>query len=131
MMTGGTFIMLNLRHDDIVYDPLPLYHTGGGMLGIGQVLMFGMSAVIRKKFSASNYWKDAVRYKATVGPRNAKIMSTCLFCLSWDFCLFYSYDLSWYWLQIRIANRVHLQLVILINTWLVGAYFFITNRKLA
>lgn len=53
--------------DDIVYDPLPLYHTAGGMVGAGQVLLFGCTAVLRKKFSASAFWKEAIQHQCTVG----------------------------------------------------------------
>ena len=53
--------------DDIVYDPLPLYHTAGGMVGAGQVLLFGCTAVLRTKFSASAFWKEAIQHQCTVG----------------------------------------------------------------
>lgn len=29
--------MATLREEDIIYNPLPLYHTAGGMVGMGQV----------------------------------------------------------------------------------------------
>ncbi|KAF2900859.1 hypothetical protein ILUMI_05326 [Ignelater luminosus] len=54
-----------LTPNDILYDPLPLYHTAGGMLGAGNALLMGVTLVIRNKFSASNYWKDCAKYKAT------------------------------------------------------------------
>jgi len=50
-----------IRDDDIQYTPLPLYHTAGGMLGIGQTLNYGTTTVIRKKFSASAFWKDCIK----------------------------------------------------------------------
>ncbi|MBI1398901.1 long-chain-acyl-CoA synthetase [Hyphomonas sp.] len=45
---------------DKVYVTLPLYHGTGGLCGIGQALMTGATAVIRRKFSASAFWDDAV-----------------------------------------------------------------------
>ena len=63
----GAYVMLKLRYDDIIYGPLPLYHSAGGMLGAGQVLLYGCTAVLRKKFSASAFWTEAVQHQCTVG----------------------------------------------------------------
>lgn len=65
-MTCGVNSMLNLHSDDRIYNPLPLYHTAGGILGAGQALIGGVTVVLRKKFSASNYWSDCVHYECTV-----------------------------------------------------------------
>ena len=35
-------ILSGLTADDIVYTPLPLYHTAGGILGLGGVLVVGV-----------------------------------------------------------------------------------------
>jgi fatty-acyl-CoA synthase len=45
---------------DKVYVTLPLYHGTGGLCGIGQALMTGATVVVRRKFSASAFWDDAV-----------------------------------------------------------------------
>lgn len=37
-------------------------------MGIGQCLLQGMTVVIRKKFSASHFWEDCVKYNCTVRP---------------------------------------------------------------
>lgn len=58
--------MANFKADDIFYTPLPLYHTAGGVMSIGQALLFGSTVVIRKKFSASGYFPDCQKYKCTV-----------------------------------------------------------------
>lgn len=50
---------------DKVYITLPLYHGTGGLCGIGQALMTGATAILRRKFSASAFWDDAVNEKAT------------------------------------------------------------------
>lgn len=54
------------RDSDKIYTPLPLYHTAGGVMAIGQALLHGNTIVIKKKFSASAYFKDCVKYKCTV-----------------------------------------------------------------
>lgn len=54
------------KDDDRFYTPLPLYHTAGGCMSAGQMLLFGSTLITRKKFSASQYFKDCQQYKATV-----------------------------------------------------------------
>ncbi|XP_017773069.1 PREDICTED: long-chain fatty acid transport protein 4-like [Nicrophorus vespilloides] len=51
---------------DRFYTPLPLYHTAGGCMSTGQMLIFGSTLVIRKKFSASSYFTDIRKYDCTV-----------------------------------------------------------------
>jgi len=62
----GIHSMFQLREDDIVYCTLPLYHTNGGMLSSGQMLFWGSTLVLRRKFSASNFWSDCVKHQCTV-----------------------------------------------------------------
>ncbi|CAH0726566.1 unnamed protein product, partial [Brenthis ino] len=56
---------LSLNSSDIVYSPLPLYHTAGGVVSVGQALLFGCTVVLKPKFSASQYFPDCVKYNAT------------------------------------------------------------------
>lgn len=63
----GMAQMIGLTTSDIVYDPLPLYHTAGGILGVGQTLFAGIPSVIRRKFSATQYWSDCIKYGCTAG----------------------------------------------------------------
>ncbi|XP_038627040.1 long-chain fatty acid transport protein 1 [Tachyglossus aculeatus] len=51
---------------DILYDCLPLYHSAGNIMGVGQCLLYGLTVVIRRKFSASRFWDDCVQYNCTV-----------------------------------------------------------------
>lgn len=37
-------------------------------MGVGQCLIYGMTVVLRKKFSASCFWDDCVQYNCTVRP---------------------------------------------------------------
>uniref|UniRef100_A0AAQ5XF79 Very long-chain fatty acid transport protein n=1 Tax=Amphiprion ocellaris TaxID=80972 RepID=A0AAQ5XF79_AMPOC len=60
------FHSFGLRHDDIIYNCLPLYHSAGTIMGVGQCLLFGSTVVIRRKFSASRFWDDCVKHNCTV-----------------------------------------------------------------
>lgn len=65
-MSYGVHCALNIRHDDIVYSSLPLYHSAAGIVGIGQCFIGGCTLALRSKFSASTFWDDCVKTKATV-----------------------------------------------------------------
>jgi fatty-acyl-CoA synthase len=56
---------LGARETDRLYDPLPLYHSAGGVAALGPALLTGGSLVIRKKFSVQEFWDDCFRYKPT------------------------------------------------------------------
>ncbi|KAK4297268.1 hypothetical protein Pmani_030309 [Petrolisthes manimaculis] len=62
---AGMGTMIGLTPSDIVYDPLPLYHTTGGIIGVGQALFLGSPVAIRRKFSATQYWNDCIKYGCT------------------------------------------------------------------
>ncbi|XP_023171133.2 long-chain fatty acid transport protein 1 isoform X2 [Drosophila hydei] len=66
-IAAGIHYTLGFRDTDVFYTPLPLYHTAGGIMSMGQALLFGSTVVIRKKFSASGYFADCARFKCTVG----------------------------------------------------------------
>lgn len=63
-----------ITEHDIVYTPLPLYHTAGGILGVSSVLLGGSTCVIKSKFSASKYWKDCLKYECTVCRNSHEIL---------------------------------------------------------
>lgn len=52
--------------DDRMLLVLPLYHATGGLVGMGAAFSNGGACIIRSKFSASTFWDDAVKYKATM-----------------------------------------------------------------
>ncbi|XP_028256771.1 long-chain fatty acid transport protein 1-like isoform X2 [Parambassis ranga] len=60
------FHSFGLRQDDVIYNCLPLYHSAGTIMGVGQCLLFGLTVVIRRKFSASRFWDDCVKHNCTV-----------------------------------------------------------------
>ncbi|XP_048469350.1 long-chain fatty acid transport protein 4 [Rhincodon typus] len=64
-MAALVYYGFRMRADDIVYDCLPLYHSAGNIVGIGQCLLHGLTVVIRRKFSASRFWDDCVKYRCT------------------------------------------------------------------
>ena len=66
MAAGGCHHIIGVRTDDVVYSPLPLYHSVAGMITLSGCITFGITMVIRKKFSAKAYWRDCVKYKVTV-----------------------------------------------------------------
>ncbi|KAJ8007426.1 hypothetical protein DPEC_G00117370 [Dallia pectoralis] len=54
-----------VRSDDNVYITLPMYHMTSSLLGIGGCIQLGATCVLKKKFSACQFWKDCVKYNVT------------------------------------------------------------------
>ena len=52
--------------EDRVFNVLPLYHSTGGLVGIGAGFLNGARTIIRKKFSATGFWPDVKASKATM-----------------------------------------------------------------
>uniref|UniRef100_V5HEX4 long-chain-fatty-acid--CoA ligase n=1 Tax=Ixodes ricinus TaxID=34613 RepID=V5HEX4_IXORI len=65
-MASAAKYMMPVREEDVLYSALPLYHTAGGILAVGQALLFGNTVAIRPKFSASRFWDDCIKYDCTV-----------------------------------------------------------------
>ena len=65
-MGAAVKYMVQIHSDDVLYTSLPLYHLAGGTVGVCQSVIFGNTMAIRNKFSASNFWKDCIKYKCTV-----------------------------------------------------------------
>lgn len=55
-----------LDENDIVYVALPIYHGNGGLIGIGNAIVCGSTVVLRRKFSATNFWKECIEHNCTV-----------------------------------------------------------------
>jgi fatty-acyl-CoA synthase len=51
---------------DRIYCTLPLYHSTGGLVGVGVALMNGGALVVKKRFSATQFWPDVVRHGCTM-----------------------------------------------------------------
>lgn len=51
--------------DDRMYVVLPLYHSAGGICAIGAAFTNGGSVVLRRRFSATQFWDDCAKYRPT------------------------------------------------------------------
>jgi fatty-acyl-CoA synthase len=58
--------LMNTEPDDRMYDCLPLYHSVGGVVAVGALLVRGGSVVIAEKFSARRCWDDIADYDCTL-----------------------------------------------------------------
>ncbi|XP_048449776.1 long-chain fatty acid transport protein 6-like, partial [Rhincodon typus] len=58
--------VFGVTEDDIIYVPLPLYHSAASLLGICGCIELGATLVLKKKFSASQFWNDCREYNVTV-----------------------------------------------------------------
>jgi fatty-acyl-CoA synthase len=58
--------LTNTGPADRMYDCLPLYHSVGGVVATGALLVHGGSVVIRERFSASEFWDDVVDWDCTL-----------------------------------------------------------------
>lgn len=56
---------LAMEPEDVLYCTLPLYHGTALLVCWGSVLAGGSAIAIRRKFSASAFWDDVRRYRAT------------------------------------------------------------------
>jgi fatty-acyl-CoA synthase len=52
--------------DDRLYNCLPMYHSVGGVVASGAVLVGGGAVILREKFSASSFWRDVADSGATI-----------------------------------------------------------------
>jgi fatty-acyl-CoA synthase len=58
--------MMDVGSTDRMYDCLPMYHSVGGVVAIGSLLVVGGSVVIREKFSARTFWDDIVAFDCSL-----------------------------------------------------------------
>lgn len=70
--------MCNLGPTDRIYNCLPLYHSAGGMLGLAAALRSGACMVLRKKFSASSFSRDCVKFQCTSMQYIGELARYCL-----------------------------------------------------
>jgi fatty-acyl-CoA synthase len=59
---------MNTDARDRVYCALPLYHATGGICAVGMALTVGGAVIIRRKFSAGEFWQDCRTWRATLFP---------------------------------------------------------------
>jgi len=58
--------LLNTGTGDRMYDCLPMYHSIGGVVATGAMLVNGGSTFIREKFSAQNFWQEVCDFDCTL-----------------------------------------------------------------
>ncbi|RHY17983.1 hypothetical protein DYB25_000139 [Aphanomyces astaci] len=56
----------NVTPFDRLYCPLPLYHTSGGVVAVGVMLLSGCSISLARKFSTTHFWSDVRATEATM-----------------------------------------------------------------
>ncbi len=61
----GFGIGLGLTPNDTIYIPLPFSHSTALIVCWGPAMHGGATTVMRRKFSASNFWKDVKNYNVT------------------------------------------------------------------
>jgi solute carrier family 27 fatty acid transporter 1/4 len=65
LATIGFSTLCGVRSTDRIYTPLPLYHSAGGMIGVGNLIYNGAFMVLRRKFSARALGKDVRDHSCT------------------------------------------------------------------
>ena len=58
--------IMGTQRSDRLYDCLPMYHSVGGVVAPGALLLNGGSVVIREKFSATRFWQEICDWDCTI-----------------------------------------------------------------
>ncbi|XP_056134711.1 long-chain fatty acid transport protein 2 [Lampris incognitus] len=67
LLTALSVLSCNgVTHGDVIYVNLPLYHTAGFVIGFIGSIETGSTIVLKRKFSASQFWDDCRKYDITV-----------------------------------------------------------------
>ena len=59
------FELARMKKSDVILVTLPIYHANGIIIGMGSSIVAGATVVLKKKFSASNFWKECIENKCT------------------------------------------------------------------
>lgn len=62
---GFGLALLQFDSDDVLYVPLPFYHSTAMLVCWTSVIAGGATLVMKKKFSVKEFWPDIQRYQAT------------------------------------------------------------------
>ncbi|NWV81210.1 S27A6 protein, partial [Dasyornis broadbenti] len=66
LVASLAFTQCGADSQDIMYVTLPLYHVSASLLGISGCIQLGATCVLKKKFSASQFWNDCRKYNVTM-----------------------------------------------------------------
>ncbi|KAF4107847.1 long-chain fatty acid transport protein 6 [Onychostoma macrolepis] len=66
LKAAGGFWAYGATGSDVIYTPLPLYHSAASLVGIGGTIELGATCVLKKKFSASQFWHDCRKHNVTI-----------------------------------------------------------------
>jgi fatty-acyl-CoA synthase len=58
--------LMDAQPSDRMYDCLPMYHSVGGIVATGAMLVSGGSVVLRPRFSASRFWDEIAGWGCTL-----------------------------------------------------------------
>lgn len=58
-------VNMNLNTDDVMYVPLPFYHTNSIIVGWPTALAASCTMVMRRKFSVTHFWEDVAKYNVS------------------------------------------------------------------
>lgn len=58
--------MINPGPNDRMYNCLPMYHSVGGVVATGAMLVRGLSVAVRPRFSATAFWSDVCKWDCTL-----------------------------------------------------------------
>jgi len=65
-MMSGFVGALRPRSHDRIYNPLPLYHSTGGVCAVGLAFFSGGALILKRRLSVHEFWPDIHRYGATM-----------------------------------------------------------------
>jgi len=57
--------VVGFDHNDVIYVTTPIFHSHAIQVAYASSLRHGSTIAIRRKFSASKFWDDAIKFKAT------------------------------------------------------------------
>ncbi len=58
-------VNLNFHSDDVIYVPIPFFHTNALIVAWPSAAAAGAAIAMRRKFSTSNFWKDVEKYNVS------------------------------------------------------------------
>ncbi|KAG9489501.1 hypothetical protein GDO78_005467 [Eleutherodactylus coqui] len=65
LISSSISTLSGISSNDVLYIPLPLYHSAGLMIGVRGCIQQGATCVLRNKFSTSQFWNDCRKYNVT------------------------------------------------------------------